>query len=165
MRNKLKALTIIALIALGTCTALQAERKVVVTQTTTRYEYATSNPFGCFGRGIFNVATCWTELPRCMLYDNAQVPVFGLIYGTVEGAGFTVWRALAGVYDIVSLGFSDEGFYGARFPEFFWESNWMPPSAESSTVTTTRTETIKQKVTDTDGGQKISTTTVEPKKK
>ncbi|QSH41772.1 hypothetical protein P0136_06310 [Lentisphaerota bacterium ZTH] len=85
------------------------------------------NPAYCLARGLTNITFCWLELPRCMIYDNAQIPFFGLIVGVPEGVLFTVARAFTGVFDIVTLGFSGEALHGPRFPDFVFQSNWLPP--------------------------------------
>ncbi|MFA7231379.1 MAG: hypothetical protein WC071_08920 [Victivallaceae bacterium] len=85
------------------------------------------NPVYCLGRGIANISTCWLEIPRCTVYDNKEIPFFGLIVGIPEGAIFTVVRAFTGVYDILSFGFSGNALHGKSFPDFIWQSNWLPP--------------------------------------
>ena len=93
-------------------------------------EYESSvgrNPILCFARGITNIATCWLEIPRCVVYDTEVIPVIGTIFGFPEGAIFTVLRAGAGTIDIICLGFDGQVLYGKNFPDFVWESNWMPP--------------------------------------
>jgi putative exosortase-associated protein (TIGR04073 family) len=89
-------------------------------------EESSINPAFGFGRGLANIATCWLELPRCVIYDNAQIPFFGLLVGIPEGAIFTVARAFTGVFDIATLGFSGDALHGKSFPDFVWESKWMP---------------------------------------
>ncbi len=84
------------------------------------------NPALCFGRGIANIATCWLEIPRCIIYDNDEIPVIGTIVGIPEGAGYTVARALAGTADIVSFGLDMGTFYGKYMPNFVWDANWAP---------------------------------------
>jgi len=86
-----------------------------------------NNPVLCFGRGLVNVSTCWLEIPRCVIYDNAAIPFFGVIVGIPEGALFTVARAVTGVADIVSFGFIGNAMYGRSYPDFIWDANWMPP--------------------------------------
>ena len=80
------------------------------------------------GRGLVNVATCWMELPRCMVYHNSQLPVLGLVVGTCQGAGFTVIRAFAGVADLLSFGFMTDSIYTSchGFDEWVWDERWVP---------------------------------------
>ena len=88
-----------------------------------------SNPFACFGRGLVNITTCWLEIPRCVVYDAAAIPFFGLIVGVPDGAFFTVTRVLAGAGDIITLGFIGD-VYTRRYPDFIWESSWQPPKMD-----------------------------------
>jgi putative exosortase-associated protein (TIGR04073 family) len=88
------------------------------------------NPAFCFGRGLSNLALCWLEIPRCVVYDNAEIPFFGILVGIPEGALLTVARVGSGVFDILSLGFSGDALHGKRFPDFIWESKWMPKEKE-----------------------------------
>ena len=80
------------------------------------------------GRGIVNIATCWLEIPRCIIYHNSQVPVMGTIVGICEGAGFTVVRAFSGVMDFISFGFMSDSIYNSthEFKEWVWDSRWQP---------------------------------------
>ncbi len=78
------------------------------------------------GRGVVNIGTCWVEVFRCMLYRDAEVPLYGFIYGACEGAGFTVMRAFTGVTDILFLGYEPANVFEPRFAEFVWESPWLP---------------------------------------
>ncbi|MBO5924028.1 MAG: hypothetical protein J6Q81_05895 [Lentisphaeria bacterium] len=80
------------------------------------------------GRGLVNVATCWVEVPRCLIYHNSQVPVLGLVVGACQGAGFTAVRAFAGVADFLSFGFMSDSIYKSchGFDEWVWEERWVP---------------------------------------
>ena len=80
------------------------------------------------GRGLVNVATCWLEVPRCLIYHNSQLPVLGVVVGACQGAGFTVIRAFAGVADIASFGFMSDSIYTSchDFNEWVWDSRWVP---------------------------------------
>ena len=95
--------------------------KITKIETTESY-----NPAYCLGRGIANLGTAPLEIPRCMVYDNASIPIIGLVGGVVDGAFMTVFRVFGGVIDVVSLGFDNGGIYSNRFPDFIWESNWLP---------------------------------------
>lgn len=79
-----------------------------------------------FARGLTNLTLCWLEIPRCMVYDNAVIPVFGLIVGIPEGAIYTTGRAISGVIDILSFTFAGSSLHNERFPEFIWDAKWMP---------------------------------------
>ena len=77
-------------------------------------------------RGLTNMATCFLEVPRCIIVRNNEVPLFGFISGAVEGTGNTAMRAFSGATDVVLFGFLGKNIYGKSFPEFIWESNWKP---------------------------------------
>lgn len=129
--------TTLVILSLWLCTAVFAETKTTeikqegntkITKTTTQKEYD-YNPLYNLGRGATNLGTSPLEIPRCMVYDNAKVPVLGLFGGVIEGAFVTVWRLLGGTFDILSLGFSGKGIYSDSFPEFIWDSKWLPKNA------------------------------------
>lgn len=81
------------------------------------------------GRGLTNIGTCALEMPRCMLYDNSEVPFWGAIAGAFEGAGCTAMRAFAGVVDVISFGFDAGRVYDENFRDFVWQSKWLPATA------------------------------------
>lgn len=56
------------------------------------------------GRGIVNMATGWVEIPK-NIYDVSveSNPFTGITYGTLKGAGLTVVRTGAGVYDVATF--------------------------------------------------------------
>ena len=60
-----------------------------------------------FARGIANVATCWgeyiTQLPVAI--EKSPDYLTGFLYGAVRGTGFTVRRAVVGLYDAVTFPF------------------------------------------------------------
>jgi putative exosortase-associated protein (TIGR04073 family) len=89
-------------------------------------EKSSNNNFYNMGRGLTNVATCWMEVFRCMIYRNSQAPFWGFVAGTVEGAGMTAVRAFTGVTDLLFLGFEPGNIFEPRFAEFVWESPWLP---------------------------------------
>lgn len=78
-------------------------------------------------RGLVNIATGWVELPRNIVYEGAQVPLFGLVWGAVKGTGLTVGRTVAGVVDLCSLGQAGEGMYSENMPYYVWDQKWTPP--------------------------------------
>jgi hypothetical protein len=81
------------------------------------------------GRGVVNLTTCWLEVFRCMVYRNSEVPFWGFVAGTVEGAGLTGMRAFGGVTDFIFLGFDIGSIYNDQFREFIWDSNWVPAAS------------------------------------
>ena len=89
---------------------------------------AGNNNLAKMGRGLVNIATCFLEVPRCLIYRNSQVPVLGVIAGTCEGAGMTGVRAFAGAADFLSVGFMGDSIYriDPDFREWVWESPWVP---------------------------------------
>lgn len=103
--------------------------------------------FYVLGRGIGNVATGLLEIPRCMIYDNACVPILGFVGGAVEGSFLTVARALGSVVDIGSLGFSGHGIYSESFPDFVFQARWLPKPEEKvvieKTIEKTRVESAE----------------------
>lgn len=108
-----------------TKTTKTQEGNVTITKTVTKtsYDY---NPLYTLGRGFANLGTCPLELPRCMVYDNAVIPVIGLLGGVLEGPFLMTWRLIGGVIDVVSFGFSGSCIYSDAFPDFVWESQWLP---------------------------------------
>ncbi|QSH40095.1 hypothetical protein P0136_01470 [Lentisphaerota bacterium ZTH] len=78
------------------------------------------------GRGITNIATCWLEVPRCMVYRNSQVPFWGFVAGSIEGVGTTAMRAFAGVTDVLFLGYDYGLVYDNQFGDFIWDARWQP---------------------------------------
>ena len=80
----------------------------------------------CLSRGLGNLTTGFLEIPRCMIYDNDVMPVFGLFVGIPEGAGFTAARALSGVYDLVSFGYSGDTLHSNSFPDLVFNAKWHP---------------------------------------
>jgi putative exosortase-associated protein (TIGR04073 family) len=113
--------------AISEASAVATQPAVTPSQKAEPQYESLNNPVLCFGRGIVNVSTCWLEIPRCVIYDNAAIPFFGVIVGIPEGALFTVARALTGVADIVSFGFIGNAMYGRSYPDFIWDANWMLP--------------------------------------
>ncbi len=110
-------------------------REVVKETTVIRTEIIKPpSPFYVLGRGISNVATCPLEIPRCMIYDNACVPILGFVGGAIEGSFLTVFRALGAVVDIGSLGFSGHGVYSEAFPDFVFQARWVPKPEEKVVI-------------------------------
>lgn len=56
------------------------------------------------GRGIVNIATGWVEIPRNIYDVSVETnPFTGITYGALKGAGLTIVRTGAGVYDIATF--------------------------------------------------------------
>ena len=97
----------------------KAEKPPVVDETE-------DNPAICFARGLSNVSLCWLEIPRCVVYDNYEVPFFGVIAGLFEGPVLMIARGGSGLVDILSFGFSGNSIHSAKFPDYVWEAKWKP---------------------------------------
>ena len=89
--------------------------------------YHDDSNFFRIGRGFVNLVTCWLEVPRCMLYQNSNIPVIGLAIGAGQGGLFTSGRAISGVADILFLGFDYGLMFSKQFPNFVWQADWVPP--------------------------------------
>jgi putative exosortase-associated protein (TIGR04073 family) len=76
-------------------------------------------------RGISNVALGVIAIPKEIVYENSKIPIFGIISGTVYGAGLFVWREFSGVIDIVTFGFSGQGLYFRTMGDFPWDGPWI----------------------------------------
>ncbi|RLD11777.1 MAG: hypothetical protein DRI44_02850 [Chlamydiae bacterium] len=82
-----------------------------------------------FGRGVVNCLTCWSEVPRNLIYENVRNPFFGSITGASDGAFLCAARAFGGATDIMSFGLTGPGIYGESFPEYVWQSKWIADDA------------------------------------
>jgi len=80
----------------------------------------------CVGRGMVNIGTAIVELPRNVVYENHEFPVMGSLIGLEKGCFFTMYRMFAGLYDVMSLGFSGNLCYGNKFPDLVFYSPWEP---------------------------------------
>lgn len=92
------------------------------------------SPGYVIGRGFGNILTGWLEVPRGIVYENARIPVVGLISGPVKGLGLTAWRGLAGVTDVLTFGLIPEGLYGSYLPDFVWQDAWVPQQQVATAV-------------------------------
>lgn len=81
----------------------------------------------CLLRGISNVGLGILAVPENIVYQNAQIPVLGIITGTISGAFVFVWREIAGLTDLITFGFSGHGLYFAGMKDFPWQEPWLPP--------------------------------------
>ncbi len=85
------------------------------------------NPPWAFFRGCVNLATCWLELPRNIVNENAEFPVFGIGSGLLKGTFFMTSRLILGVVDVSMFGFTGpSAFSPDEFPEFVFSSRWAP---------------------------------------
>lgn len=111
-------------------TAAEAKQPQKAAAVQTQEESCTgaAKNFCNMGRGLVNVVTCWMEVPRCLVYHNSQLPVLGLVVGSIQGAGFTAIRAFAGVADVLSFGFMTDSVYDCchGFEDYVWDARWVP---------------------------------------
>ena len=78
------------------------------------------DPAKKLGRGLANVLTGWIELPK-NIYDTSveDNPLAGLTIGLAKGAGMTIVRTGAGIYEVVTFPFPIPEDYGPVLePEF-----------------------------------------------
>jgi len=80
-------------------------------------------------RGFVNCLTCWVELPRGMFYESLRNPYYGIIPGTINGTFLSFARAFGGATDFVTDGLTGPSMYGDSFPEYIWQSKWVPNDA------------------------------------
>jgi putative exosortase-associated protein (TIGR04073 family) len=73
-----------------------------------------------FGRGVVNVLTFWTEVPRNVALEWQRTdPASGFFLGVGKGVGYSYARLMGGVYDIVTFPFPvPMGFAPVMHPEF-----------------------------------------------
>ena len=77
----------------------------VVLLSTTSQAFA-SDPFVKLGRGVTNVVTCVGEYPiQWSKLTDQYDPLTATLATIFHGTGFTIVRALSGVYDIVTFPF------------------------------------------------------------
>lgn len=85
------------------------------------------------GRGFANITCGIIELPRCMTYYAVEYPVVGLVAGTLQGGGMSLYRIASGVVDVATIGSLTPGntMYDLMDePLYPWESPWLPPKDE-----------------------------------
>ena len=118
--NLLKKIMVGCVAGILTVSAMAAENNA--------NERSCADNFYNMGRGLVNMATCWLEVPRCLVYHNSQLPVLGVVVGACQGAGFTVIRAFAGVADFASFGFMSDSIYESchGFEPWVWDARWVP---------------------------------------
>lgn len=64
------------------------------------------DPFTKLGRGVANTLTGWVELPKNIYNTSVQDNAFaGLTLGLARGAGMTLVRTGAGIYEIATFPF------------------------------------------------------------
>jgi putative exosortase-associated protein (TIGR04073 family) len=64
------------------------------------------DPFTKLGRGVANTLTGWVELPKNVYATSVEDNAFtGMTLGLAKGAGMTLVRTGAGIYEIVTFPF------------------------------------------------------------
>ncbi len=67
---------------------------------------AEADPVDKLGRGTVNVLTGWLEVPKTIYEDSvAHNPIFGGTFGLLHGVAGAIYRAGAGLIDIVTAPF------------------------------------------------------------
>jgi putative exosortase-associated protein (TIGR04073 family) len=107
-------------------------------------EYDHGIPY-CLGRGVSNILLGWLELPSKISYQSSEIPFFGFFSGAITGVGFTIWRALSGVSDILTFGLGGGNIYLEDMPDFPWNVRWAPE--EDKKWTTMHKKEEKQEAT------------------
>lgn len=78
---------------------------VVVMATSTTLCFA-SDPFTKLGRGVANTLTGWVEIPKNIYDTSVEDNAFaGMTLGLAKGAGMTLVRTGAGIYEIATFPF------------------------------------------------------------
>ena len=84
--------------------AVHAVAFVVITASAVCYA---SDPFTKLGRGVANTLTGWVELPKNIYNTSVEDNAFaGMTLGLAKGAGMTLVRTGAGVYEIATFPFA-----------------------------------------------------------
>ncbi len=78
------------------------------------------DPFTKLGRGVANTLTGWVELPKNIYNTSVEDNAFsGLTLGLAKGAGMTIVRTGAGIYEIVTFPFPvPQGYRPILEPEY-----------------------------------------------
>ena len=76
---------------------------LVITATTVCFA---QDPFTKLGRGVANTLTGWVELPKNIYNTSVEDNAFtGMTLGLAKGAGMTLVRTGAGIYEIATFPF------------------------------------------------------------
>jgi len=90
------------------------------------YPQAFNPPYALL-RGTVNFATCWLEVPRCLVVENGRHPVLGVGSGSLEAALFVSARIILSVGDYMFLGFTGpNGYNPVWLPEYVFQEQWNP---------------------------------------
>ena len=79
-----------------------------------------SDAFTKLGRGVANTLTGWVELPKNIYQTSVdENPFSGLTLGLAKGAGMTIVRTGAGIYEIATFPFPiPEDYKAVLEPEY-----------------------------------------------
>ena len=79
-----------------------------------------ADPFTKLGRGVANTLTGWIELPKNIYNTSVEDNAFaGMTLGLAKGAGMTLVRTGAGIYEIATFPFPlPEDFKPILEPEY-----------------------------------------------
>ena len=99
------------------------------------------------GRGLVNIVTSPAELGHHIVYDTAKMNVLGVFTGLGKGLVFMLGRTVAGVSDVVTLGFipPEYSLYnGMYMQDYVWDEQWLPPPSmtSASPATSATLETV-----------------------
>ena len=76
---------------------------IVISATTVCFA---QDPFTKLGRGVANTLTGWVELPKNIYNTSVEDNAFaGMTLGLAKGAGMTLVRTGAGIYEIATFPF------------------------------------------------------------
>ena len=86
---------------------------------TTTFCFA-QDPFTKLGRGVANTLTGWVELPKNIYNTSVQDNAFaGMTLGVAKGAGMSLVRTGAGIYEIATFPFPlPENYVPILEPEY-----------------------------------------------
>ncbi len=100
------------------------------------------------GRGALNIVTSPAELPHYLIYDIDSKGTVGILTGFGKGMVFTFSRIMAGLGDVLTLGFVQESqdLYGSlQMKPYVWEEVWNAPEYKSyPKETTEKIEEVKK---------------------
>ncbi len=79
-----------------------------------------NDPFTKLGRGLANTLTGWVEIPKNIYATSTEENVFsGVTLGLAKGAGMTIVRTGAGIYEIATFPFPlPENYKAILEPEY-----------------------------------------------
>ena len=100
------------------------------------------------GRGSLNIVTSPAELPHHLIYEIDSKGSVGILTGFGKGLVFSFSRVMAGLGDVLSLGFvqKSQDLYGSlQMEPYVWEEVWNAPEYKSTPKKTAKkTEKVKK---------------------